>query len=120
MKTFKVKLSIGEVILTEDDIRLLKARIDKEFITIDQTPYEELKASKNEVIEKTLKEMGDDELLQLAKVNDLHRPEGYYTDEFSRSIYSEMFKRKGLGYKALRRLSAKQREYLTSLGLRYK
>lgn len=117
----KVKLESGlEVDLTSNDIRMLKALIDKEFLTIDQTPYDKLKASKNEVIEQTIKEMTDQELLELAKVNDLHRPEGYYNDPFSQKIYSEIFKRKGIGHKQLRRLSVKQRQYLVSLGLRYK
>ncbi|PWN60031.1 hypothetical protein [Chryseobacterium oncorhynchi] len=120
MQFHKFRLSIGEIELSEEDIRLIKPQIDKAFVGLEQDEYEKLKESKPDEIKMALENMDDDELLYIAKVNDQKKPDNRYRpDSFSQKIYRELFKRKGdLGYKQLNHLSTIQRKYLTSLGLK--
>lgn len=83
--------------------------------------YENLKKSDSKLLIETLEKMNDLELIELAKIHDGQTEMNLLNiDSFSKKIYSELFKRAGIGFKQVSHLSYRQRNHLESLGLKYK
>ena len=122
MKTIKFILSSGiEIELTKEDIEQLKPMIDKALANLDDNLYDRLKNSDSKFIEAELQKLNDLELVEFAKIHDEQTEMRLlHLDSFSKKIYSELFKRAGLGFKNVRHLSFTQRDYLKSIGLKYK
>ena len=122
MKTITFTLSSGiEIELTKEDMEQLKPMIDKALANLDDNLYDRLKNSDSKFIEVELEKMNDLELVEFAKVHDEQTEmKLLHLDSFSKKIYSELFKRAGLGFKNVRHLSFTQRDYLKSIGLKYK
>lgn len=119
MKTLTVTLSNNQqVVLTPEDIKMLKPKIDEAFANLDENLYPLLKVSTPEKIKETLENMTDAELEEFAKINDLHKRGGYKPDAFTQKIFSEIFFRAGLGYKQLGHLSSKQSALLETKGIK--
>lgn len=121
MKEIKYKLSNGqEIELTEEDVKNLKPIIDEAFLKLDESVYKRLKGSSPTEIVAELAEMSDDNLLNLAKSNDLSPRSGSVHKSFTIKIWAELFKRNGIGKPTGRHLSFKQSAFLEGLGLKTK
>ncbi|WP_278494914.1 hypothetical protein [Chryseobacterium arthrosphaerae] len=117
MNPIKVKLTSGEVLLMETDVIYLKNIIDAAFSSLYETTYMEIKGQKPEETRSALAKLTDDELINIAKCDDLNPMEGQVHRSFTLKIRAELFKRKGLGYKNVHKMSFSQRSYLEELGL---
>jgi len=93
----------------------------KAIANLDDSLYERLKNSESKIINEALEKMNDIELNEFAKIHDNQtKMNMLHLNSFSKKIYSELFKRAGLGFKQVSHLSFKQREYLKSIGLKSK
>ncbi|MCT2409978.1 hypothetical protein NZD88_20680 [Chryseobacterium antibioticum] len=116
-KTITMTLTTGEIVLTMDEIRLIKPIIDKAFADLDESIYGRLLAEEPTKVKEELINLGYDKLIALAKINDKEKG----PRSFTKKIRSEIFKRHGLGYKQLTTcMSSKQRNLLKELGLNSK
>lgn len=121
MKTFTIKLSNDEIVVSEEDIKLGMPQWENAFNSLGDSGYSRIKAMKGSEIVLELENMPDGDLYQLAKENDKHiEYKTYHADSFTIKIRQELFKRKGLGYKQVGHLSKVQRNYLGTLGLKNK
>lgn len=122
MNTLTFTLSSGiEIELSKEDMEQLKPLIDKALANLDDRLYERLKKADSTVVAEELQKLNDLELIEFAKVHDGQTEMNLlHLNSFSKKIYSELFRRAGLGYKKLRHLSFTQRDYLSSLGLKSK
>ncbi|AZA73591.1 hypothetical protein [Chryseobacterium indoltheticum] len=122
MKTINFKLSSGiEIELSNKDMEELKPLIDSALANLDVNLYERLKKSESKIITETLEKMNDLELIEFARIHDAQTVMNMlHLDSFSKKIYSELFKRAGIGFKQVSHLSFKQRNYLKELGLKSK
>lgn len=120
MKIINFKLSSGiEIELSKKDMEGLKPIIDSALANLDVNLYERLKKSESKIITENLGEMNDLELIEFAKIHDAQTVMNMlHLDSFSKKIYSELFKRAGIGFKQVSHLSFKQRNYLRELGLK--
>lgn len=122
MKTINFKLSSGiEIDLSKKDMEELKPIIDSALANLDVNLYERLKKSESKTITENLEKMNDLELIEFARIHDAQTVMNMlHLDSFSKKIYSELFKRAGIGFKQVSHLSFKQRNYLKELGLKSK
>ncbi|SHH95435.1 hypothetical protein SAMN05421866_0003 [Chryseobacterium oranimense] len=121
MRTFKIKLSNKEILVTEEDIKIGMHQWNNAYNSLIDSRYEQLKKMNVKDFAAELENMSDADLLHLAKENDEHVEfKNYNADDFTIKIRQELFKRKGLGYKQLKFLSKVQRSYLETLGLKNK
>ncbi|KNB60992.1 hypothetical protein [Chryseobacterium sp. Hurlbut01] len=122
MNKLKFTLSSGiEIELSKDDMEQLKPMIDKALANLDDDLYDRLRNSDSKIIEAELEKLNNLELVEFAKIHDAQTEmKLLHLDSFSKKIYSELFKRAGLGFKNVRHLSFTQRDYLKSIGLKYK
>lgn len=118
MEKLKVSLSFGEIELTNEDIKKLKPIIDTAYTQLDESVYNGLKWEKADIVKERLDKMSDDELLEVAKLDDENPLQGYTSQVLTKRILSELFKRNGIGWKQVGHLSRKQREFLESKGLK--
>lgn len=120
MKTINFKLSSGiEIELSKKDMEGLKPIIDSAIANLDVNLYERLKKSESKIITETLGKMNDLELIEFARIHDAQTVMNMlHLDSFSKKIYSELFKRAGIGFRQVSHLSFKQRNYLKELGLK--
>ena len=117
MNPIKVKLTSGELLLMEADVIYLKPLIDAVFTTMGEPTYLEIKGKKPEECRTALEKLSFEELLNIAKCDDLNPMEGKVHRDFTAKIRAELFKRKGLGYKNISSLSFAQKAYLKEIGL---
>ncbi|PXW07105.1 hypothetical protein C8D70_12320 [Chryseobacterium sp. CBTAP 102] len=119
-KTLTVTLSIGEITISDKDILKLKPLLDQAFIELDDSAfYKKILGMKPVEQVKELEDMTDEDLINLAKANDLYSSGGQVYSNFTIKIWKELFKRVGLGYKQVNRyLSFAQSSYLEGLGLK--
>ncbi|MHA7822491.1 hypothetical protein ACVVIH_06985 [Chryseobacterium arthrosphaerae] len=117
MNPIKVKLTSGETLILEEDVRYLKPIIDIAFAMLHEVTYLGIKGQKPEECRTALSKLSFDELLNIAKCDDMDPIEGRVNSSLTRKIRSELFKRKGLGYKNVYSLSHAQKAYLNELGL---
>lgn len=111
----KVKLSIGEIELSEADIKALYDQIDCYLSGADETVYNQLKVIKSAKIVEMLEKMAFDQLVATARLHERSNGPGHLTNKFR----TEIFKRNGLGHKNVScYLSGKQRDLLQGLGLK--
>ncbi|MEI7487653.1 MAG: hypothetical protein WCJ72_09635 [Chryseobacterium sp.] len=117
----KIKLSNGQdVELNEEDVKNLKPIIDEAFSKFDESVYKRLRGSSPAEVIAELSEMSDDDLLNLAKANDLNPRGGQAHKSFTIKIWAEFFKRNAIGKPTGRNLSFKQSAFLQRLGLKTK
>lgn len=117
----KIELSNGqEIELTDEDVRILKPKIDEAFSKLDESVYKRLRGSSPAEVIAELSEMSDEDLLNLAKTNDLNPRGGQAHKSFTIRIWAEFFKRNGIGKPTGRNLSFKQSAFLQRLGLKTK
>ncbi|KPE51007.1 hypothetical protein [Chryseobacterium indologenes] len=110
-----VKLSIGEIELTEADIKALKVQIDDYLSGTDETKYNQLKCLTAVEFSEELSKMSDDELVNFTRMHERLLGPPHLTIKFR----TEIFRRNGVGYKNVTRyLSGKQRNLLNKLGLK--
>ena len=118
MEATKFTLADGkEIMLTAEDVKVLKPQIDKAIADLDESIHESLKWRKRDEVEKTLESLSSEKLLQLAILNDERFQGGERDRTLTNRIRSELFKRNGLGYKQVGHMSSTQRDFLSSLGL---
>ncbi|WP_241287522.1 hypothetical protein [Chryseobacterium indologenes] len=117
MNPIKVKLTSGDTLLLESDVLYLKPIIDAAVAALNQPTYLEIKGKKPDECRAALSKLTFDELLNIAKCDDLNPMGGFVHKAFTLKIRAELFKRKGLGYKSVSNLSHAQSLYLEELGL---
>ncbi|SHF17817.1 hypothetical protein [Chryseobacterium vrystaatense] len=117
MKSITVTLNGQEITISIEDQKMLKKMIDSNLADLDETIYQRLKVSSPAEVETELETMGDDQLLELARL--IEKEKG--PKPLNKRVRSELFKRAGIGYKQLSTyMSKKQREYLESIGLSWR
>ncbi|WP_312306571.1 hypothetical protein [Chryseobacterium sp.] len=78
MNPIKVKLTSGEVLLMERDVVYLKPIIDAAFSSLYEVTYLEIKGQKPEETRSTLAKLSFEELINIAKCDDLNPVEGQF------------------------------------------
>ncbi|MGE8528484.1 hypothetical protein [Chryseobacterium rhizosphaerae] len=112
-----VKLSSGEIRLTEEDIRTLKPVIDDVISIMDRPVLEGLELESSLRIKEVLGILSEEQLVEFAKKIEKEAGPRHVTNK----IRAELFKRSGLGHKQVGSyLSTKQRSLLKLLGLHHK
>ena len=117
MNPIKVKLTSGEILLMEADVIYLKDIIDTAFSSLYEVTYLEIKGQKPEECRLALSKLSFDDLLNIAKCDDLNPFGGQFHRSFTLKIRAELFKRKGLGYRNVHHMSSSQKAYLEELRL---
>lgn len=118
MKEIKVTLSSGEITLTPDDIQKLKPIIDSALADLEDDLYAKLAAMKLKDAKPTLEQMTELQIIELMKEDAMQIKFRWYDiTGLTKILLSELFKRNGLGYKSVDRLSGSQKSFLKNLNI---
>lgn len=111
----------NEISLNRDNWETLKKLAEKAIANLPEDLYSKIKLLGLKDASKQLSELNDTALLEIAKTHDQQTELNLlHINGLSKRIYSELFKRAGMGHKQIQHLSSKQRKYLETLGLKHR